>query len=267
MRISVCLASKNGELFIKEQIDSILMQLSKNDELVISDDSSDDNTVSILNSYISDSRVRIYHSDFNNHVRNFEFVLKKAKGNYIFLSDQDDVWLPDKVEVMLSYLQKNDMVVSNSLVVDRDLNPLFNFFLRSASSMNEDSTILKVLRSPTSGCCMAFTRNLLEKALPFPTNMYMHDRWLWAIACTLGSSPLIIDDVLILYRRHRANFTNDKGHDPVLLRRSHASMFKKIELRYILMSNLLYKLIVFRSFILINNILQYFGKKVVKLQE
>jgi glycosyltransferase involved in cell wall biosynthesis len=264
MRISVCLASKNGELFIKEQIDSILIQLSKNDELIISDDNSDDNTVNILNTYHSDSRVRIYRSDFNNHVMNFEFVLKKARGNYIFLSDHDDVWLPDKVNVMLSYLQKNDMVVSNSLVVDKDLNPLFNFFTRSASAMNSDSTILKVLRSPTSGSCMAFTRNLLEKSLPFPANMYMHDRWLWAIACTLGSSPLIIDDVLILYRRHDANFTNQNGHDPVLSRRSRTSLFKKIGIRYILISNLLYKLIVFRSLELVNSILL---KKVVKLHE
>lgn len=251
MRVSVCLASKNGELFIKEQIDSILMQLSKNDELIISDDNSDDNTVNILNSYLSDSRVRIYQSDFNNHVRNFEFVLKKAKGNYIFLSDHDDVWLPDKVNVMLSYLQKNDMVVSNSLVVDKDLNPLFNFFVRSASAMNSDSTFFKVLRSPTSGCCMAFTRNLLEKSLPFPANMYMHDRWLWAIACTLGN-PLIIDDVLILYRRHRTNFTNQKGHDPVISRRSRASLSKKIGIRYILLSNLVYKVIVFRLLASIN---------------
>ena len=187
MRVSVCLANKNGELFIKEQIDSILMQLSKNDELIISDDNSDDNTVNILNSYLSDSRVRIYQSDFNNHVRNFEFVLKKAKGNYIFLSDHDDIWLPNKVNVMLSYLNGNDMVVSNALVVDKNLNPLFNFFEKPASVMNSENTILKVLRSPTSGCCMAFTRDLLEKSLPFPTNMYMHDRWLWAIACTLGS--------------------------------------------------------------------------------
>lgn len=250
MRVSVCLASKNGELFIKEQIDSILMQLSNNDELIISDDNSDDDTVNILNSYASDCRVRIYHSDFNNHVRNFEFLLKKAEGDYIFLSDHDDIWLPGKVNVMLSYLQKNDMVVSNSLVVDQDLNPLFTFFVRSASAMNSDSTIFKVLSSPTSGCCMAFTRNLLEKSLPFPANMYMHDRWLWAIACTLGN-PLIIDDVLILYRRHRTNFTNLNDHDPVILKKSHASLIQKINLRFILISNLLHKIITHSSLVLL----------------
>lgn len=243
MKISVCLATKNGELFIKEQIDSILPQLAYNDELIISDDNSDDRTLSILYAY-PDPRIKIYRSTYNNLVKNFEFALEVAKGDYIFLSDQDDVWLENKVEVMLPFLKEFDMVVSNAVVTDESLKPLFNFFKRPASVMNNDPAILKILRSPTSGCCMAFTRPLLEKALPFPSNMYMHDRWLWAISCVFGK-PLIIDDPLILYRRHKSNFTNLNNHDPVILGKSHASLRKKIHLRYLLMSNLLHKIVFF----------------------
>ncbi len=236
MRISVCLACKNGGEFIKEQIDSILLQLGDYDELIISDDNSTDETCSILQAY-SDSRIKIYRNDFNNLVKNFEFVIERAQGDYIFLSDQDDVWLPNKVGVMLANLLESDMVVSNAIVVDKYKKQLFSFFEKSATELNQQASIIKILRSPTSGCCMAFRKSLLKFALPFPKNMYMHDRWLWAIACIYGS-PLIIEESLILYRRHENNFTNRDKHDPVLLRKSHANLAKKIELRLNLLSNL-----------------------------
>lgn len=248
MKISVCLATKNGQQFIKEQIDSILSQLGCNDELVISDDNSDDDTLSILLTY-KDPRVKIYRNTYNNHVRNFEFTLRVATGDYIFLSDQDDVWMKNKVEVMLPLLKEYDMVVSNAVVTDESLNPLFNFFKRPSSVMNAEPSILKILRSPTSGCCMAFTRSLVENSLPFPANMYMHDRWLWAISCVFGK-PLIIDDPLIFYRRHKFNFTNRDNHDPVILGKTHASLGKKIRLRYLLISNLVFKIVVFSASLL-----------------
>lgn len=94
--ISVCMATYNGEEYIKEQLESILCQLGEMDEIIISDDGSTDNTLNIIESY-NDSRIKI-HINTGKHgfVYNFENALQKAKGEYIFLSDQDDIWLPEK---------------------------------------------------------------------------------------------------------------------------------------------------------------------------
>jgi len=88
--ISVCIATYNGEKYIKEQLDSIINQLDKNDEIIISDDGSSDNTIKIIESY-KDGRIVLYKNSFKNVVLNFEFAIDKSKGDYIFLSDQDDI--------------------------------------------------------------------------------------------------------------------------------------------------------------------------------
>ncbi|MEO5643505.1 MAG: glycosyltransferase, partial [Bacteroidia bacterium] len=96
-RISVCLATYNGEKYIGEQLQSILIQLSQHDEVIISDDSSSDRTIDIVQAF-GDSRIIILHGQtFRSPIRNFENALSHAGGQYIFLADQDDVWLPEKV--------------------------------------------------------------------------------------------------------------------------------------------------------------------------
>ena len=90
--VSVCMATYNGEKYIKEQIDSILSEIKENDEIVISDDNSTDCTVEIIKSY-NDDRIKLYHSNARNFKKNFENARNKAKGDIIFLSDQDDVWI------------------------------------------------------------------------------------------------------------------------------------------------------------------------------
>lgn len=107
--ISVCMASYNGAIFIKQQAVSILNQLGLEDELIISDDGSKDNTLEILAS-LNDSRIKIYHhSAPHGVVSNFENAIKHASGDYIFLSDQDDIWLSNKKEKCLSCLQEYDL--------------------------------------------------------------------------------------------------------------------------------------------------------------
>ena len=123
--ISVCIATYNGEKFIKEQIDSILRQLSLDDEIIVSDDGSTDDTISIIIS-IDDKRIRIIEGPRKHSpTLNFECAMKEAKGDYIFLADQDDVWKPNKVEVCFKWLQNYDCVVSDAEVTDSNLNPLY----------------------------------------------------------------------------------------------------------------------------------------------
>ncbi|MCG2791916.1 MAG: glycosyltransferase, partial [Weeksellaceae bacterium] len=106
--ISVCLATYNGEKYLEAQIKSILKQLSVDDELIISDDRSTDNTISVINKF-DDNRIKIFINKNKNGVaHNFENALLKATGDYIFLSDQDDIWADNKVDVLLKELKEYD---------------------------------------------------------------------------------------------------------------------------------------------------------------
>ena len=98
--ISVCIATYNGAEYLREQVESILSQLEEEDEIVVSDDSSTDTTIEILQSF-GDRRIKIFKNPAKGFVRNFENALRQAQGDFIFLSDQDDVWLPNKVAVCM----------------------------------------------------------------------------------------------------------------------------------------------------------------------
>ena len=118
--ISVCLATYNGQRFIKRQITSILSQIGEEDEVVVSDDGSTDDTLTILRD-LNDSRIRIIDGAHRHSPTwNFEKALEGARGEYIFLSDQDDVWMPEKVSVTMKYLQQYDCVVSDNVIVDAE---------------------------------------------------------------------------------------------------------------------------------------------------
>lgn len=199
--ISVCIATYNGEGYISEQLDSILKQLSLNDEIIISDDSSTDNTLEIIRSY-KDERIKIFPSNkFHSPIFNFENALKHAKGDYIFLSDQDDIWLDNKVEKMMEELQQSSLVVSDCYVVDKNCNIIHNSFFQNRPTTG---IIRNLIKNNYLGCCMAFRREVLSKALPFPKRIAMHDIWL-GLCGALFYKTTFIPDKLIMYRRHGGN--------------------------------------------------------------
>jgi len=119
--ISVCMATFNGEKYIKEQINSILIQLDYKDELIISDDGSTDKTMEIIHKF-DDKRIKLFENkNMHGYAHNFENALKQATGDYIFFSDQDDVWLPNKVEIMLPHLKADNFVISDAYVTNEEL--------------------------------------------------------------------------------------------------------------------------------------------------
>ena len=205
---SVCLASFNGECYIAEQIDSVLAQLLPHDEFIVSDDGSSDQTVDIIQS-VGDSRIRLYQNKSSlGAVRNFEQVLQYAQHDYIFLCDQDDVWLPNKVGRMLAELAVAVMVVSDCRVVDANLQTMRqSFFALRGSGPGIRNNLW---RNSYLGCCMAFRRSLLAKALPIPTGAPMHDIWLGLVAQTSGRVTFL-PEVLSLYRRHGKAATDSDG--------------------------------------------------------
>jgi glycosyltransferase involved in cell wall biosynthesis len=200
--ISVCMATKNGASYLQEQVESILQQLSPEDELIISDDHSTDNTVSIIKSY-RDHRIRLVQNSLTQGiVKNFEASLRLSRGSIIFLADQDDVWKKNKIEIMTGYLKQYDLVISDCLVTDHSLNLKNESFFRMNNSGK--GLIKNILKNSYMGCCMAFNRNVLNRALPFPKNISMHDYWIGLIG-ELNFSVYFIPEVLVFHRRHSSN--------------------------------------------------------------
>lgn len=209
--ISVCMATYNGEKFIKEQIDSIISQLSELDELIISDDGSSDNTIEIIKSY-NDKRIKLLKHKKNDEFKgipklknfyyttsNFQNALLNANGDYIFLADQDDVWECNKVKIMIEELNNHDLVMSNFSIIDNTGN-ITNTKYYKKNPISK-FRFFNIIKSKYIGCCMGFSRDLLQKALPFPNKLMAHDFW---IGC-LSRKYKFIDISLHRYRRHGAN--------------------------------------------------------------
>lgn len=230
MRISVCMATHNGARYIGEQINSILTQLGTADEVIISDDQSTDGLPKILKSY-PDSRIKLLPTRrFSNPSRNFEYALGKCIGDRIFISDQDDVWLPEKVRVQNAALDRADLVMSDCRLTDEDLNvtiPSFFQFNRSGRGLFRN-----LIRNSYMGCCMAFRRCVLEKSLPFPETIPMYDQWIGLVAEKYFRVEFM-PQVLVDHRVHLKNFSSTGN-------RSRHSFLKKLDFRYQLMKSLLF---------------------------
>lgn len=227
-KISVCIATYNGECFIKKQLESIISQLDLYDEIIVSDDGSNDSTLEIIRSF-SDRRITIIENNFKNPVYNFENALKHAIGKYIFLADQDDIWLPEKVQTILSLLQSNDLIVCNNRVINEKGELMHNSFFELNHS--DTGIIHNIIKNSYIGCCMAFNRKILLKSLPFPSDIPMHDWWIGMIAESCGK-PYFHHEPLVLYRRHSSNASTSGG-------KSNFSLLKKFEFRFILIKNLI----------------------------
>lgn len=208
--ISVCIATYNGEKYIKEQIDSIIKQLSDEDEIIISDDGSKDNTIEIIKK-IDDKRIKIYnHTENHGFIKNFENALKYAKGDYIFLSDQDDVWMDNKVEKTMECLKNNaNLVISDCITVDDNNNVIDKSRFKT---FNIKKGFFRVMiKSRFLGCCMAFDKKMLEAILPFPKkyDLVEHDIWIATVGMRYFNVDLI-NEPLIYYKRHDNN-SSDGG--------------------------------------------------------
>ena len=202
MKISVCMATYNGEKYIKEQLESILSQIGENDEVIISDDSSTDNTVEIIKSF-KDNRIKIFENQkFKSPIFNFENALNNATGDIIVLSDQDDIWKANKIETIKKYMHNYDLVLSDADIIDEKGNILHKSFYKLNGSKN--GFIKNIVKNSYLGCTMAFNKKILDKSLPFPKDLPMHDSWIGLIGEMYGK-VYFIEDKLISYRRHGNN--------------------------------------------------------------
>ena len=225
---TVCVATYNGERYIEQQLRSILAQIAPDDEVIVSDDESTDKTLNIVDS-IGDKRIRVRHSHAHYFRDNFVEAMREAKGEIIFLSDQDDVWLPGKYVRCVEELNAVDLVCTNSRMTDEALHVVEPYFFSIYHS--GPGVIKNAMNNTYYGSCMAFRRSLLDDALPMPeTHEIGHDIWLGLVAEMTGKVRFIRTPYL-LYRRHGETRTATTG----LLTRSKRPLWRKLWSRVVVL--------------------------------
>jgi glycosyltransferase involved in cell wall biosynthesis len=233
--ISVCIPTYNGSLHIERQLRTILDQIGPRDEVVISDDRSTDDTLAIVR-HMGDRRVKVFtHPPVENPYRgpsrtiyaiyrNVEHALTKARGEVIFLADQDDEWLPDKVvRVMKEFKRGVELVLHDNTVVDGRGDVVMDSYFERFSHPDRN-WLHFALKGFYQVSAMAFTREVARRALPFPRMVLAHDQWIACVEWTHGRRISFVHQPLMLYRRHGENFSECTGQ-------SHNSLGFKLKYR------------------------------------
>lgn len=203
-RVSVCMATYKGAEWVRVQVESILAQLEEDDELLVQDDRSPDDTVAILKSY-GDPRIKLEINPTNlGVIPNFEQALRRASGEIVFLADQDDEWLPGKVDAMLAVFGNPRVmgVVTNATIVDGEGKIIHESYFEQAKS--GPGVLRNIVKNSYLGCCLAVRHEVLAVALPVPLKVRTHDGWIGLCANMLGQVRFL-DTPYLNYRRHGAN--------------------------------------------------------------
>ncbi len=225
MEVSVVMATYNGARFLPEQLDSLARQTCLPDELVVSDDYSTDDTREIISAFAESAPFPVRFRENRGpkgYVGNFLSGLSEAHGDVIFLSDQDDVWLKDKIAVITKLMEEShaSVAVHTARVVDQDLNPLGSLLPRitRSATLAPGNPLDGPLKSFPLGFCLAFRREVAAfvvprlQGYPEPFRFYFgHEMPLYWVGKALGPA-LYIADPLALYRRHGANAS--RGLEP-----------------------------------------------------
>ncbi|WML41207.1 glycosyltransferase [Neobacillus sp. OS1-2] len=212
MKISVCMATYNGAQFVVRQLDTVLKQLGPDDEIIIIDDRSKDNTVEVIRETYG-RRVQVHINENNlGAIKSFEKAISFATGDILFLCDQDDLWEDNKVEVVLHAFEekKADLVFHDAVVVDGDLqvlDPSWNNY--NHNNINQ-GIFGNILKNAYTGAFMAFRKDLVPSILPFPKKIEMHDQWIALVCMKKKKKIVFINQALMKYVRHGGNVTGMK---------------------------------------------------------
>ena len=209
IRASVAMAVYNGEKYIEEQLDSILEMLGENDEIVISYDESTDKTYEIICRYReNDSRIKVFQNSARSVESNFNNAVEHCQGQYIFLADQDDVWINDKINSMVTFMQENQEVkvlIADGYITDEKLNKTSEVFEIYNTTANP---IRNFVKGTYLGCQMAFSADIRKLVWPVKTNPPLpHDLWLGVMGARYGKVALL-NEKTILHRIHEKNYTH-----------------------------------------------------------
>jgi glycosyltransferase involved in cell wall biosynthesis len=230
MGTSVCMATFNGEKYVVRQLESILEQLSADDEVILVDDCSTDGTIEAVKG-LNDSRIAVHVNDRNRReVYSFGRAISFARHQYIFLSDQDDVWLPGRVALIKGALQTALLATTNFEWMDQDERPLkaFHDGILSQDSSRYLKNIADIFVGKTNyfGCVMAFRRDLVPLIVPIPEYVESHDLWI-ALAANLIGSNIHLDEKTLRKRRHGSNATSTTSSRSLALKLRARAIFAR----------------------------------------
>jgi glycosyltransferase involved in cell wall biosynthesis len=222
--ISIAMAAYNGEKFIREQIDSILNQTYQDFELIICDDCSTDSTWGILQEYEQrDKRIHCFFNKKNlGFNKNFEKAIRLCKGEYIAISDQDDIWTKDHLAVLLESIEDNLICCGDSMLITANGETIYKFSEVVDNISLIDTAEKKMLRilyggGPFSGACMLIKAEALQRILPIPDFVRFYDVWFALCTCVQDSFRYILT-VVRYFRQHSLNMSG--SHKKWSLKRS-----------------------------------------------
>lgn len=232
MNVSVCMCSYNGERYIAKQIESVLLQLRSGDELIICDDGSTDSTIALIEGLATPQITLERNPSRLGVIGNFGKCIQLSTKEVVFLADQDDVWLPGKVNKVTRIFMANPdvtLVLSNAQVIDGEdcLVAERYLHLRHGSQCSIIRALCNLAKNQYLGCAMAFKREMLDYCLPFPTDIPMHDMWIGIVNDIYGKT-FYLDEPLIRHRQHGSNASPSK----------HTSIWQMLKWRSVLIKNL-----------------------------
>lgn len=227
--ISVCVATYNGEKYICQQMQSILCQLGDDDELLVSDDGSKDSTIDLIKN-INDPRIKVFANQINiGYVRNFEKLLQLAKGELVFLSDQDDIWHPDKIAaVKQCFADYPDICMVHhrySLIDGKGQDREGKVEEKAGKHQGFRYLFSEIIKPTPFGSCLAIKKQACPIILPFPSFAYAHDHWAGIVA-SMNGGVFYSRRSLLKRRIHGNNATPEFG----------LNVAKKIEKRILFVS-------------------------------
>ena len=207
--ISVVMATYNGETYLRQQLQSINCQTYTNMEIIISDDGSTDDTLEIIrNHHFIHPMKLVQNTGPHGPAHNFGNGIKYARGEYVALSDQDDIWIEDKLETLLEYIEDYDVVHGKCLVVDERGKPHSEGIMHAVYEIDKSKLIHFtdfIAINPLLGCTSLIRKDFLDTVLPFPEDVLFHDGWI-ALSATKSEKGLVyVHKPVVHYRQHQSN--------------------------------------------------------------
>jgi len=214
--ISVCMAVCNGQRYLQEQLASVLSQLPEDAEVVVVDDCSTDASLALIAAF-DDGRIRILRNGERlGAIKTFERAIAEARGELIFLCDQDDIWAPSKVERFVAAFAADAgvlLAISDARLIDGEGRLLAESFFAQRGGF-VPGCLANLARNRYLGCALAFRAALKPVILPFPGDIPMHDMWIGILA-SLKGRVTCLDEALIAYRRHQSNASPSRHVGPL----------------------------------------------------
>lgn len=202
------MATYNGAKYLKDQLDSILSQTYKNIEIIIVDDcSTDDRTIQILKEYqqLNPRLIKLIQNTVNlGVIKTFERAITYCTGDFIALADQDDIWEPNKIQILMDEIGDNLLIHSDAILIDIDGNIMSSSYMLEYKSTEIKTFTDYLNRNNVTGCTVLLSRELVDLALPIPTKHVLHDYY-FAIIASYFKRIKYLDVPLISYRQHAGN--------------------------------------------------------------